>query len=102
MRRVVDIVLMFKEYLLLILFAIISIFLIALSESPQVRAIRSLTLASIGIVEDVFGFIPNYFELKGENQILREQNLTLSEELIRLREAKLENVRLHQLLALKE
>jgi rod shape-determining protein MreC len=61
-----------------------------------------LTLATIGAVESVFSFIPNYFELRSENKILREQNLTLSEELIRLREAKLENSRLRRLLALKE
>jgi rod shape-determining protein MreC len=61
-----------------------------------------LTLATIGAVENAFGFIPNYFELGSENRILREQNLTLSEDLIRLREAKLENTRLRQLLALKE
>ena len=102
MRRLVDIVFLFKEYLLLILYVLISILLLALNDSPQVRTIRSITLATIGFTEEVLSFIPNYFELKAENKILREQNLTLSEELIRLREAKLENIRLHQLLALKE
>jgi rod shape-determining protein MreC len=61
-----------------------------------------LTLAAFGAVDNALGFIPNYFELRSENKILREQNLTLSEDLIRLREAKLENTRLRQLLALKE
>jgi rod shape-determining protein MreC len=102
MRRLVDIVLLFKEYLLLILYILISILLLALNDTPQIRTIRSLTLATIGAVENAFGFIPNYFDLRSENRILREQNLTLSEDLIRLREAKLENARLRQLLALKE
>ncbi|HCV41846.1 MAG TPA: rod shape-determining protein MreC [Bacteroidetes bacterium] len=102
MRRLVDIVLLFKEYLLLIFYVLISLLLLALNDAPQIRTIRSLTLATIGAVESAFGFIPNYFELRSENTILREQNLSLSEELIRLREAKLENDRLRQLLALKE
>jgi len=102
MRRLVDIVLLFKEYLLLLLYILISILLLALNDTLQIRTIRSLTLATIGAVENAFGFIPNYFELESENRILREQNLTLSEDLIRLREAKLENARLRQLLALKE
>lgn len=102
MRRLVDIVFLFKEYLLLILYILISILLLALSDTPQIRTIRSLTLATIGVVENTFGFIPNYFGLRSENRVLREQNLTLSEELIRLREAKLENAHLRQLLALKE
>lgn len=102
MRRLVDIVLLFKEYLLLILYILISILLLALSDTPQIRTIRSLTLATIGAAESALGFIPNYFDLRSENNVLREQNLSLSEELIRLREAKLENARLRQLLALKE
>lgn len=102
MRRLVDIVLLFKEYFLLILYVLVSLLLLAIGDSPQVRTIRSLTLASIGLAEDIVGFVPNYFVLRSENKILREQNVTLSEELIRLREAKLENIRLHQLLGLKE
>ncbi|MEK9139379.1 MAG: rod shape-determining protein MreC, partial [Bacteroidota bacterium] len=69
---------------------------------PQIRTIRSLTLAAIGMTEEALGFIPNYFDLKEENKILREQNLSLTEEMIRLREAKLENSRLRKLLDLKE
>ena len=102
MRHLVDIVLLFKEYFLLALYVLVSIILLAQNDSVQVRAIRSITLGTIGAVEEAFGFIPNYFELKDENRVLRERNLTLSEELIRLREAKLENIRLHQLLSLKE
>lgn len=102
MRRLVDIVLLFKEYFLLLLYVLLSILLLALSDTPQIRAIRSLTISTIGGAEDAFGFIPNYFQLRSENRILREQNVTLSEELIRLREAKMENIRLRQLLDLKE
>lgn len=102
MRRLVDIVLLFKEYFLLLLYLLISILLLSLSDTPQIRAIRSLTISMIGTAEDALGFIPNYFQLRNENRVLREQNLTLSEELIRLREARQENVHLRQLLALKE
>jgi rod shape-determining protein MreC len=63
---------------------------------------RSLTVASMGFLQDTFGFIPNYFDLGQENHILRELNVTLSDEVSRLREAKLENIRLRQLLDLKE
>ena len=102
MRRLVDIVLLFKEYFLLLLYLLISILLLSLSDTPQIRAIRSLTISMIGTAEDALGFIPNYFQLRNENRVLREQNLTLSEELIRLREARQENIHLRQLLALKE
>jgi rod shape-determining protein MreC len=102
MRRLVDILLLFKEYLLLIVYLLIAISLLAAGDSPQIRRIRSITVASIGAVEETFGFIPNYFDLRSENKILREQNLTLSEELVRLREAKIENDNLRRLLELKQ
>lgn len=102
MKRLVDIILLFKEYFLLLLYVLISIFLLALNDTPQMRAIRSLTLATVGLAEEVFGFIPNYFQLQNENRILRERNLSLSEELSRLREARMENNRLRNLLGLKE
>jgi rod shape-determining protein MreC len=102
MRRLVDIVLIFKEYFLLLLYVLLSLLLLALSDTPQMRAIRSLTISTIGVAEEAFGFIPNYFQLRSENRVLREQNLTLSEELIRLREAKQENIRLRRMLDLKE
>ncbi len=102
MRRLVDILLLFKEYILLIVFLLISISLLASGDAPQIRRIRSITVATVGVLEETFGFIPNYFDLRSENKILREQNLTLSEELIRLREAKLENDNLRRLLGLKQ
>jgi len=102
MRRLVDILLLFKEYFLLLLYILVSLLLLAVSDTPQMRAIRSLTVSAIGSAEDALGFIPNYFQLRSENRILREQNLTLSEELLRLREAKQENIRLRQLIGLKE
>ena len=47
MRRLVDIVLLFKEYFLLLLYVLLSILLLALSDTPQIRAIRSLCNAQL-------------------------------------------------------
>jgi rod shape-determining protein MreC len=102
MRRLLNILLQFREYFLLLLLLLISLVLLASNDATQIRTIRSLTVASVGYLQEVFGFIPNYFELKQENNILRELNLTQGEELSRLREAGLENTRLRQLLELKE
>jgi rod shape-determining protein MreC len=68
----------------------------------QVRTIRAVTVASVGMLQDVFGFIPNYFDLRTENRTLRALNVTLADEASRLREASLENIRLRHLLGLKE
>ena len=102
LKRFYDMVFLFKEYLLFGLFFLISVFLLALNESNQIRTIRSLTVVSVGYLQDALGFIPNYFDLRRENRVLRELNLTLADEVSRLREGRLENIRLRQLLDLKE
>lgn len=102
LKRLYDIYLLFKEYLLLAVCVVASVALLAVNDTDQIRSIRSFTLTTVGTLQEVFGFVPNYFRLYHENRILREMNLTISEEVNRLREARLENIRLRQLLSLKE
>ena len=102
LKRLYDIFYAFKAYVLLGLLLSISIGLIASTDRPQIRAIRSVTVGVLGSAQSVIGIIPNYFNLRSENRILREQNLTLSEEVNRLREARLENIRLRRLLGLRD
>jgi rod shape-determining protein MreC len=101
-KRLFEIVQLFREYFLLALFLTASIALLAFNENQQIRAIRSAAVASVGALQDVFSFVPNYLALRRENKVLRELNLTLTDEVSRLREGRLENIRLRQLLALKE
>jgi rod shape-determining protein MreC len=101
-KRLFEIVQLFKEYFLLALFLSASIALLAFNENAQIRSIRSVAVASVGVLQDALSFIPNYFDLRRENRVLRELNLTLADEVSRLREGRLENIRLRQLLALKE
>lgn len=102
MRRLVDIALLFKEYILFAVCLVLSLFLLALNDTPQIKAIRSITVAGVGMLQDLAAVVPNYFDLAEENRILRERNLALADEVSRLREGRLENIRLRQLLELKE
>jgi len=95
MRRLYELVFLFKEYL-------VAGVLLALNDDSQIRTIRSVAVVSVGTLQDALGIIPNYFDLRRENQVLRELNLTLADEVNRLREARLENLRLRELLGLKE
>jgi rod shape-determining protein MreC len=101
-KRIFEIIQLFKEYFLLALLLSASIALLALNDNMQIRAIRSIAVASVGSLQDALSFIPNYFDLRRENKVLRELNLTLADEVSRLREGRLENIRLRQLLGLKE
>jgi rod shape-determining protein MreC len=101
-KRIYDIIILFKEYFLLALYVVLSLAMLAQNDTGQIRAIRSHLLAVAGAFQEIFGVIPNYFSLHEENRLLREQNLTLSDEVNRLRESRLENIRLRRLLGLKE
>jgi rod shape-determining protein MreC len=102
MRRLYEFVFLFKEYLVVGVLLAVSVMLLALNDDSQIRTIRSVTVLSVGMLQDAMGIIPNYFDLRRENHVLRELNLTLADEVNRLREARLENLRLRQLLGLKE
>lgn len=101
-KRIYDIVLLFKEYVVVAFFIVVSVALLALNDTVQIRTIRSYAVIGVGLLQETLSFIPNYFDLRRENTALREMNLSLSDEVSRLREARLENLRLRQLVGLKE
>jgi rod shape-determining protein MreC len=102
MQRLINIILLFKEYFVLTLLIIFSLILLGSNDNVQIRAFRSYTVSFLGIFQDALSIIPNVFELKRENEILRQLNVNLSDEVNRLREARLENIRLRSMLGLKE
>ena len=101
MQRFVDIVSLFKEYLVLALLIIISLVLLGGNDNRQIRVIRSYTVGFIGFFQGAVSVIPNFFEIRHENEVLRQLNVNLSDEVNRLREARLENIRLRTLMGLK-
>ncbi len=102
MRTLLNILIAFKEYVLLILFLVISMILLAGNDNRQLKAVRATTVGFLGYVQDAVSVIPNVFTLQRENEILRELNVNLSDEVSRLRESRIENSRLRALLGLHE
>ncbi|MDH4068969.1 MAG: rod shape-determining protein MreC [Ignavibacteria bacterium] len=102
MRQILSAVSQYKEYLVLTACILLSLLLIATDSNPQIRSLRSVTIVTIGFLQDMFDVIPDYFNLRDENRILRSQNLTLSEEVSLRRNAAIENGRLREMLGLKE
>jgi rod shape-determining protein MreC len=92
----------FKEYFVLALCIILSVYFLTLNDNAQIKTIRALAVVGIGFAQEAFSFIPNYFALKKENTILRERNVALADEVSLLRESKLENLRLRGMIGLKE
>lgn len=102
LQRLYDILYEFRTYAILCGLIVISLILMIMNDNPQIKQIRAISTVAFGIIQERLSFIPTYFGLKSENELLRGMNIELADEAQRLREAKLENLRLHQLLALKD
>lgn len=102
LQRLYDILYEFKEYAILTILIFISFVLLAMNDNPQIKQIRSISTVIFGEVQEQLSFIPTYFGLKAENELLHHINIELADEAQRLREAKLENIHLRQLLGLKD
>lgn len=102
LERLYDLLLLFKEYIILAGLIVLSLVLLVLNDNPQVRRLRTIATVSLGVVQEQLSFIPSYFSLKSENEMLRRLNVQLADEASRLRDARLENIRLRRLLGLKE
>ncbi len=101
-KRLYNLALVFKEYAVLSLLLVVSLILMALSDNSQIRHIRGVATVAFGVVQEGFSFVPRYFGLRSENDMLRRMNIDLADEASRLRDARLENDRLRKLLDLKE
>jgi len=66
------------------------------------KFMRGMAVSVIGIIQSGFSLIPNIFQLEKENKLLRETNIDLSNEISKLKESRLENVRLSGLLEFKD
>jgi rod shape-determining protein MreC len=75
--------------------------MLAMNDNPQMKQIRTISTVIFGGVQEQLSFIPTYFGLQTENELLHHINIELADEAQRLREAKLENLHLRQLLGLK-
>jgi rod shape-determining protein MreC len=108
MQKVFNFFLRFKEYLILIVIIFISLILIYQNNNFQLKQIRASSVQVIGFLQENFSsffnaiWIPHIISISKENTLLHEYNLVLSEEVSRLREASLENVRLRTLLNFKQ
>jgi len=102
MQRLINIILLFKEYFILAGFVIASFILLYSNNNSQIHAIRSYTVGLIGFVQNTLSIVPNVFGLKRDNEVLRKLAVNLSDEVNRLREARLENLKLRSMIGLKE
>lgn len=92
----------FKEYLVLILFVILSLTLLTQNNNPQVQKVRAVAFGSFASVSSVFYDLFNITQLKNENAILRLTNAELMIQISMLREQGILNRELKGMLGFKD
>ena len=90
-----------RAYIALGLAVVISFGLMAMGHSDKLGLARSVATGLLRTGHGLFSWPIGLADLRFQNEVLREQNLRLSIELVELRESKLENERLRGLLNFK-
>jgi len=91
-----------RDWLLLIILLAISLFTMLFRNDPLLRGLRAVSLEATSSVEHTFSWFADYLRALEENNRLREENIRLSSEVARSREAQILNAKLSEFLALQD
>lgn len=100
-KRLLFVLGIYKEYLVLALLIVLSVFLLQLNDNAQMNAFRATSARLIGSVNSFLFSFDNLLGVRSENDRLKKRNAELSSENNKLKEALLENIRLRQMLQFK-
>lgn len=102
MQNFINFVTRYKEYITFSALVIICFALISIGDVSRISGFRTVIIGSMAWMQGVFSWIPNPGALQNENRALRELNLQLSTEVIKMRTAAIENSRLRQLIEFQQ
>lgn len=91
-----------RDWVLLVTLISISVIVMLTQNQTIVRTLRASSLELTGRVESSLSWIGRYFHALEENDLLRSENIKLSSELARSREAAIENLRLKKLVGFED
>jgi rod shape-determining protein MreC len=91
-----------RDWVVLFSLLAVTIGMMVAQNEPIVRSMRGASLNLTAWVESHFAWVGGYFRSIEENQLLRDENITLSSEVARSREALYENERLRSMIAMTD
>ena len=92
----------FKEYFLLVVLLLISIFILSTNEKQQAKHLNTFALQNFTILSEAVNSITSIFHKDVTMAKLKEENAELMLEVNRLRKYRFENEKLHSLIGLKD
>ncbi len=90
----------FKEYIVLVILLLVTLFILSINDNPAVHTLRTVAFGSFASTTSLVSTFTNYFNLKKENEGLREINAELMLQVNRLREHGILNEELKQLIGI--
>lgn len=91
-----------RDWVTLLVLVGCSLGLMLQQNDAMVRGLRATALEVTARVEARFAWVGHFLQARQENRLLREQNIALSSQLARARDALVENDRLRHLLAFRD
>jgi rod shape-determining protein MreC len=91
-----------RDWVLLAVLLSLSLYVMFTQNDPLVRAVRAEAMSVTARVEGTFAWAGRYFRALEENNELRQQNIELSSEVVRSREARIQNTHLRRMLNLRD
>jgi len=91
-----------RDWVLLTVLLSLSLYVMFTQNDPLVRAVRAEAISVTARVEGTFSWAGRYFRALEENSELRQQNIELSSEVVRSREARIQNAHLRRMLNLRD
>ncbi|MBL7999482.1 MAG: rod shape-determining protein MreC [Candidatus Kapabacteria bacterium] len=102
MQRLFEFIVRFKEYITLVLLIIMSFSFMTFGNVAKLGGFRALVIGTIGTVQSAFSWIPNPIALQSENSAMRDLNVQLSNEVVKMRRSVIENDKLRSMLDYKK
>lgn len=91
-----------RDWVILGVLLAASLLTLLTQNQPLLRGLRAGALEATAVLEARFAWVGGYFRALRENEVLREENIILSSQVARSREAILENERLRRLIGFQD
>lgn len=101
-KRILFILGIYREYFVLALLLLLSVFLLQLNDNPQINEFRATSANLIGSFNSLLFSYDNLLGVRNENERLKKRNAELASENNMLKESLLENIRLRQMLQFRK
>lgn len=101
-QRIYEFFVKFRDYIVFTALTVISLSMVSLGDFTSIGGLRATVVSVVGFINENILIIPNISAMRQENQILRELNMELSNEVTQNFLAEKENAELRRLLDLPQ